>query len=97
LIGSIFSGNLTFDGEEHRATRIKEVINFIYLINNELKSKKNGQNHSKMTLPRVVGPLGICRLLSVQAPTAPKIFGGVSWPETCLVIFDGAQDIAVGF
>ena len=45
LIGSIFPENLTFDGEEHRTTRINEVLNFIYLINNELKSKKNGQNH----------------------------------------------------
>lgn len=59
LTGSIFPENLTFDGEEHRTTRINEVLSFIYLINNELKSKKNGQNHSKMTLPRVVGPPGI--------------------------------------
>lgn len=59
IIGSIFPENLTFDGVEHRTTRINEVVNLIYLVNNEIKPKKSGQNHLKMTLPTWVGPLGI--------------------------------------
>jgi len=54
LIGSIFPENLTFDGENYRTGRINEVVNLIYLVNRELKSKKRGQNLYEKTLPRLV-------------------------------------------
>ncbi len=59
MVGSIFPENLTFDGVEHRTTRINEAVNIIYLVNSELGAKKNGQSPLKMALPKLVGPLGI--------------------------------------
>jgi DNA invertase Pin-like site-specific DNA recombinase len=43
IIGSIFPENLTFDGVKHRTTRINEVVDLIYLVNKEIKSKKVGK------------------------------------------------------
>jgi len=43
IIGSIFLENITFDGVEHRTGRINEIVNFIYLINSELGTKKMGK------------------------------------------------------
>jgi len=40
IIGSIFPEKLSFDGEQHRTTRLNEVVSIICMISNELQSKK---------------------------------------------------------
>jgi hypothetical protein len=58
IIGSMFPDNLTFDGLEHRTTRINEAARLIYFIDNELRIKKNGTNNDFSCLSHQVIPLG---------------------------------------
>jgi site-specific DNA recombinase len=59
IIGSMFPDNLTFDGFEHRTTRMNEAARLIYLINNDLEDKKNGTNTNLLCLSHQVIPLGL--------------------------------------
>lgn len=58
IIGSIFPEKLTFDGKQHRNTRLNEVASTIYLISNESQSKKKWANIVETSLPTRVGPPG---------------------------------------
>ena len=58
IIGSMFPENLTFDGFQHRTTRINEALNLIFLINSKIQSKKNGTNPSFLDLSHQVTQLG---------------------------------------
>ena len=59
IIGSIFPEKLSFDGEEHRTTRINEVASIIYQISSDLESKKKWANIVETSLPTRVGPAGL--------------------------------------
>ena len=59
IIGSMFPENLTFDGFQHRTTRINEALNLIFLINSKYKAKKMGQIHHFWTCPMKVIPKGL--------------------------------------
>jgi len=65
ILGSIFPENLTFDGIQHRTTRINEVLSLIYQKNSELLDKKIGTNLLFSDLSHQVIPLGFER----QRPT----------------------------
>lgn len=54
IIGSMFPENLTFDGFQHRTTRINEALNLMLLINSKIQSKKNGTNPSFLDLSHQV-------------------------------------------
>ncbi|WP_242604867.1 recombinase family protein [Flavobacterium subsaxonicum] len=43
LIGLIYPENFTFRGSTFQTARVNEILNCIYLVNNELKTKKTGQ------------------------------------------------------
>jgi hypothetical protein len=43
LIGLIYPENFTFRGSTFQTARVNEIMNCIYLVNNELKAKKTGQ------------------------------------------------------
>jgi len=43
IIGSIYPEKLTFDGFQHRTTRINAAASLIYFIDNESQGKKMGQ------------------------------------------------------
>ena len=51
IIGSIFPEKLSFDGEQHRTTRVNEVVSLICLTSSELERKKSGQTSSKRIYP----------------------------------------------
>lgn len=59
IIGSIFPEKLSFDGEQHRTTRINEAVSIIYQISSDLESKKKWTNIVKTSLPTRVGPPGL--------------------------------------
>jgi len=44
LIGLIYPENFTFRGSAFQIARVDEIMNCIYLVNNELKANKTGQN-----------------------------------------------------
>jgi hypothetical protein len=54
IIGLIFSENFTFQEKKIRTTRINEMVNCIYLVNNRLRAKKNGTKDDIFLLSRVV-------------------------------------------
>lgn len=49
-VGSIFPKASPLR-QDYRIVRIIELLYLIYLVNSEIRSKKKGQSHSKMTLP----------------------------------------------
>lgn len=57
IIGSMYPENLTFDGWQHRTTRINEAAQLIYLINKELQGTKKGTNNDFSRLSHQVIPL----------------------------------------
>ena len=59
IIGSIFPEKLSFDGTQHRTTRVNEVASLIYLISKELEDKKKWASDKKSCLPTRVGPAGL--------------------------------------
>ena len=59
IIGSIFPEKLSFDGEQHRTTRVNEVVSIICLISSELESKKKWANIVETCLPTRVGHDGL--------------------------------------
>lgn len=59
IIGSMFPEKLTFDGFQHRTTRINEALNLMLLINSKIQSKKNGTNPSFLDLSHQVIPTGL--------------------------------------
>lgn len=59
LIGSMFPEKLRFEELQHRTTLPSELYQDIYLINKELRSKKNRENEKKFHLPGKVGPAGL--------------------------------------
>ena len=61
LIGLIYPENFTFRGNDFQTTRVNEIVNCIYLVNNELGVKKNGTKDDFYLLSRVVTP-------SIQIP-----------------------------
>ena len=58
IIGSMFPEKLTFDGFQHRTTRINEALNLMLLINSKIKDKKNGTNPIISDLSHQVTQLG---------------------------------------
>ena len=58
ILGSIFPEKLTFDGVQHRTTRINELLNLIYQKNSELYGNKKGTNLLFLDLSHQVIPLG---------------------------------------
>ena len=59
LIGSIYPENLTFNGFSFRTKRINKVVEFIYLINNDIDRNKNGTKKNFSSLFRQVGVTGL--------------------------------------
>ncbi|WP_082706655.1 recombinase family protein [Flavobacterium sp. TAB 87] len=58
LIGSIYPENFTILENEFRAARVNEVVNIIYLINNELDPNKNGTKKKNSSLSHKVTATG---------------------------------------
>jgi site-specific DNA recombinase len=58
LIGLIYPENFTFRGSTFQTARVNEIMNCIYLVNNELKAKKNGTKDDFFALSRVVTSTG---------------------------------------
>ncbi|MFH6937094.1 hypothetical protein [Flavobacterium sp. FlaQc-30] len=54
MIGLIFPENFTFEEKKIRTARINEMVNCIYLVNNRLRTKKNGTKDDIFLLSRVV-------------------------------------------
>ncbi len=59
IIGSIFPEKLSFDGEQHRTTRLNEVVSIICMISSELQGKKKWANIVETCLPTRVGHDGL--------------------------------------
>ncbi len=59
LIGSIYPEKFTFEDLKVRTAKTGEVFNLIYLINNKLRSKKNGTTSRNLVLSQEVIPLGL--------------------------------------
>ncbi|TKC57150.1 recombinase family protein [Pedobacter hiemivivus] len=59
IIGSIFPEKLSFDGTQHRTTRVNEVVSIICMTSNELGSKKKRANDLSKCLPALVGHDGL--------------------------------------
>lgn len=45
IIDWIFPEKLSFDGEQHRTTRLNEAVSIIYMISSKLKGKKKVGKH----------------------------------------------------
>ena len=58
MIGLIFPENFTFQNNQFQTARVNEIVSVIYLINNELKDKKNRTSDSFINLSRVVTSTG---------------------------------------
>ena len=58
LIGLIYPENFTFRENQFQTTRINEIVNCIYLVNNRLWAKKNGTKDDIFLLSRVVTSTG---------------------------------------
>ena len=58
LIGLIYPENFTFSGMQIQTARINGVMSAIYVINNELKAKKNGTKEDFSSLSRKVTSTG---------------------------------------
>ena len=58
LIGLIYPENFTFRENQFQTTRINEIVNCIYLVNNRLRVKKNGTKDDIFLLSRVVTSTG---------------------------------------
>jgi site-specific DNA recombinase len=56
IIGSMFPEKLTFDGFQHRTTRINEALVLMLLMNSKIKGKKNETNPSFSDLSHEVTP-----------------------------------------
>ena len=59
IIGSMFPEKLSFDGAQHRTTRVNEIASTIFLISSNLQDKKKWANGEKSRLPTRVGPAGL--------------------------------------
>ena len=59
IIGSMFPEKLSFDGMQHRTTRINEIASITCLISKDLQRKKKWINDEKSCLPTWVGPAGL--------------------------------------
>lgn len=51
----MFPEKLSFDGAQHRTTRVNEIASTIFLISNNLQGKKKWANGEKSRLPTRVG------------------------------------------
>jgi site-specific DNA recombinase len=58
IIGSIFPEKLTFDGKRFQTTRLNEGARLIYMLNESLSEKKNGQSKEISTLSCSVTRIG---------------------------------------
>ncbi|MEJ6980624.1 recombinase family protein [Pedobacter sp. P351] len=59
IIGSMYPEKLSFDGTQHRTTRINEAIQLIYQISNKLVGKKRRASHDFSCLPTVAPEAGL--------------------------------------
>lgn len=59
IIGSMFPEKLTFDGFQHRTTRVNEALTLMLLIGKQMQINKNGTNPSFLDLSHQVTQLGI--------------------------------------
>ncbi|WP_338841908.1 recombinase family protein [Flavobacterium ginsenosidimutans] len=58
IIGSIYPEKFTIEEKQFRTARINEVVQLVYLINEELAPKNNGTKKKKSSLSRQVTPEG---------------------------------------
>lgn len=54
IIGSIYPEKFTIEEKQFQTARINEVVQIVYLINEELASKNNGTKKKKSSLSRQV-------------------------------------------
>jgi site-specific DNA recombinase len=59
IIGSMYPEKLHFDGQQHRTTRINEMVEVTYLISSALQGKKRKARTEKSVLPTWVRPPGL--------------------------------------
>lgn len=59
IIGSMYPEKLTFDGSQHRTTRLNEAIALIYQISNNLEGKKGRANYDFSCLPSEAPDAGL--------------------------------------
>ena len=59
IIGSMYPENLTFDGIQHRTTRLNEAMRWIYNVDKAFSENKNGKQADFLHVSRLVAGTGI--------------------------------------
>lgn len=66
IIGSMYPEKFTFEDLQHRTTKVSESFQVIYLINKNLRGKKNGTTNRYSALSHEVIPLGFTPCVKIN-------------------------------